>query len=726
MKEKRMPWLKMFLAAVFVFLAPLLAGGKAEAYPYYYVYVGETITIEDDNMTNGSGYFKSWNTTSGLISISPIGVPGRETKCKVTGMKPGRADIVCTTDSISISGVGSTTTKIHEIVVLEPLEDVAFTVGSQNFNVGNESADSNDSLAMQAGETTTVKIAAVPSSSGLRSMQVTSSNTSVVSVTNATSTQAVTLTAKKNGEARITMKVNSGDGDKEYQKNYSFNVKVGPKVTSLSINKSSMEMEAGDSGYFSLRVDPVPSNAPLGTVTFTSSDPSVVRIKSSNTSHSMTGAGEHSDDAYCSLTPLKAGTAVITAEANGKSVSCRVTVKGTEPSGIRLNQTFLELTVGDSAKLSATVTPASAAGAAVTWESSEPDCVTVDSQGNVKVAAYTPYYVTITARTANGKTAECSVGMMPKIPNKVSLNKTKLTLQAGKSETLKVTLSPSPNSQYYWYWTTSDDSIVTVDQNGKITAKKKGTAKITVQAGPDKTATCTVTVGTGSSSGSSASSSDTKALAAGKTFKYRNNTYKVKKSQNNINYVSLYRLGSKKAASVSIPATVKYQGVTYRVNEIAAKVFMNCTSLRKVTIGRYVTTIGTYAFRGCKKLTSVSIPASVTKINTGAFYGCTGLKKVTLGKKVKTIGRYAFRGCTSLTSVKLPSSVTTVSQGAFYGCKRLKRLTIQSTKLKTVGKGAIKGIYKKAVIKVPKAKVKSYQKLFKSSTGFVKTMKVSK
>src|SRR5699024_6274847 len=132
--------------------------------------------------------------------------------------------------------------------------------------------------------------------------------------------------------------------------------------------------------------------------------------------------------------------------------------------------------------------------------------------------------------------------------------------------------------------------------------------KITVQAGPDKTATCTVTVGTGSSSGSSASSSDTKALAAGKTFKYRNNTYKVKKSQNNINYVSLYRLGSKKAASVSIPATVKYQGVTYRVNEIAAKVFMNCTSLRKVTIGRYVTTIGTYAFRGCKKLTSVSIP----------------------------------------------------------------------------------------------------------------------
>ena len=99
---------------------------------------------------------------------------------------------------------------------------------------------------------------------------------------------------------------------------------------------------------------------------------------------------------------------------------------------------------------------------------------------------------------------------------------------------------------------------------------------------------------------------------------------------------------------------------------------------------------------------------------------------MTLGKKVKTIGRYAFRGCTSLTSVKLPSSVTTVSQGAFYGCKRLKRLTIQSTKLKTVGKGAIKGIYKKAVIKVPKAKVKSYQKLFKSSTGFVKTMKVSK
>ena len=78
------------------------------------------------------------------------------------------------------------------------------------------------------------------------------------------------------------------------------------------------------------------------------------------------------------------------------------------------------------------------------------------------------------------------------------------------------------------------------------------------------------------------------------------------------------------------------------------------------------------------------------------------LQKVTIGKYVKSIG-----------------------DKAFYRCGKLKKLQIKSTVLKKVGKNALKGINKKAVIHVPKSKKKSYKKLLqKKKTGLSKTVKV--
>ncbi|MBQ6843787.1 MAG: leucine-rich repeat protein [Agathobacter sp.] len=61
----------------------------------------------------------------------------------------------------------------------------------------------------------------------------------------------------------------------------------------------------------------------------------------------------------------------------------------------------------------------------------------------------------------------------------------------------------------------------------------------------------------------------------------------------------------------------------------------------------------------------------------------------------------------------VPSKVTKIDKQAFYGCKKLKTITIKSTKLKTVGKNALKGINSKATIKVPKSKLSAYKKLLK-------------
>ena len=70
--------------------------------------------------------------------------------------------------------------------------------------------------------------------------------------------------------------------------------------------------------------------------------------------------------------------------------------------------------------------------------------------------------------------------------------------------------------------------------------------------------------------------------------------------------------------------------------------------------------------------------------------------------------------------------VTGIGQKAFKGCSKLKKITIKTKTLKTVGKQALKGIQKKAVIKVPKAKYKTYKKLLRAKAGFQKTMKIKR
>lgn len=82
--------------------------------------------------------------------------------------------------------------------------------------------------------------------------------------------------------------------------------------------------------------------------------------------------------------------------------------------------------------------------------------------------------------------------------------------------------------------------------------------------------------------------------------------------------------------------------------------------------------------------------------------------------KVTAIEAKAFKNNKKLTTVKVGTNVRSIGKEAFAGCSRLKRITITSKKLTKVGSKALRGIYKKAVVKVPASKVKKYKTLFKS------------
>lgn len=169
--------------------------------------------------------------------------------------------------------------------------------------------------------------------------------------------------------------------------------------------------------------------------------------------------------------------------------------------------------------------------------------------------------------------------------------------------------------------------------------------------------------------------------------------YTVTKAGKTNGTVTYTKPTSSNLISASVSKAVVIDGITYKVTAIAPNAFKNCKKLRKATIGSNVTIIG-----------------------NGAFSGCDKLKTINMGKSVNTIGDKAFYKCSALTKISIPTKVTKIGKWAFYDCKKMKNITIKTTKLtnKRVGTKAFKGIYSKAVIKVPKGKLVSYKKLLKA------------
>ena len=163
---------------------------------------------------------------------------------------------------------------------------------------------------------------------------------------------------------------------------------------------------------------------------------------------------------------------------------------------VSLNKSATTLTEGESETLTATITPSNATGdKTVKWSSSNEAVAAVDSNG--KVTAKKAGTAVITATSSNGKTAGCTVTVKQKeiAITGISLNKSTTSLTEGESETLTATIAPSnATGDKTVKWSSSNEAVVAVDSNGKVTAKKAGTAVITATSSNGKSASCTVTV----------------------------------------------------------------------------------------------------------------------------------------------------------------------------------------------------------------------------------------
>ena len=103
---------------------------------------------------------------------------------------------------------------------------------------------------------------------------------------------------------------------------------------------------------------------------------------------------------------------------------------------------------------------------------------------------------------------------------------------------------------------------------------------------------------------------------------------------------------------------------------------IGCRSLTDIVIPNSVTNIGDYAFSGCRSLTDIVIPDSVTNIGDCAFWNSRSLTDIVIPNSVTSIGDNAFEYCESLTDIVIPDSVTSIGKWAFEGCSSLSSVVI--------------------------------------------------
>lgn len=166
-------------------------------------------------------------------------------------------------------------------------------------------------------------------------------------------------------------------------------------------------------------------------------------------------------------------------------------------TGITLNKDVLNLKIGGSETLTATVAPADATNRNVTWKSDKPDIASVDENGKVTAKAKGTAIITVTT-VSGGKTDTCTVNVTENPPapvnvESVSLSPSSKELKVGENFTLTPSFTPSNPDNKNVSWSASTDAVTVV--NGLVTANKVGNAIVTVTTEDGgKTATCSVTV----------------------------------------------------------------------------------------------------------------------------------------------------------------------------------------------------------------------------------------
>lgn len=399
--------------------------------------VGETNQLEA-NITpyNATDPTIVWSSNNDSIAI--VGQDG-----KVTAIKSGIAEIrAMTTD-------GSDLSAICRVSVHNPVTSV-------NLNI--------NSAIMHVTESLTLQTICTPIDADDSSITWTSSNNSIVTVDNGI------ITAIGVGNAVVTASSVNGLFA-------TCNVSVETTyANSLTINKTSLSLVSGEQETLTATI--LPSYTTNKEISWKSSVEDIVTVSNSGV-----------------VRAISTGNARITATtSDGTCISATCDVSVTTPvKTVQLDKSSEILKVGESIILQASCFPSNADNTTITWVSSDNTVATVV---NGVVTAITLGEASITASSVNGIEAKCSITVVPTPVSSLEMNESTISIVKNQTFTLSCTIYPDNATSKELIWSSENESIAKVSENGVITGISAGETTILVKAKSNSkiSASCSVVV----------------------------------------------------------------------------------------------------------------------------------------------------------------------------------------------------------------------------------------
>ena len=321
-------------------------------------------------------------------------------------------------------------------------------------------------ITLNVGEYFDMDVTVTPANATEASLLWESLDTSIVTVSS-----TGRITGRAAGEGKVMVKTQNGSMS-------ICTVTVVEPVFSLELDEEEVTIDIEDT--FALEPIFQPANPSNTEVIWSSSDDNVAEVNE-----------------FGEVTGISGGSAVITCESvdGGYRAYCLVTV--IEPViEVTMNPETYRLALGKTYTLTATVSNhGTATNAELEWSSSDESVCTVDNKGKITGVNYG--YATITAEATDnsGAFAVCEVRVIREVTS-IKLNHTVLTMLQGENVSLQVNVQPSNASYGTTNFSSSDESVAIVDEDGVITALNPGSAVIRSEARDNsgKFALCYVTV----------------------------------------------------------------------------------------------------------------------------------------------------------------------------------------------------------------------------------------
>lgn len=230
---------------------------------------------------------------------------------------------------------------------------------------------------------------------------------------------------------------------------------------------------------YTLQSDVQPSTASDRTVIYTSSDEAVLTVRGKV------------------IKTVAPGTCVLTVASKQNPEVCEewLVIVAQPITGMKLIAASSDLYVGDMTFLFADITPADATLSAVTWKSENEKVAVVDAFGTV--TALSRGYVTLRATALDGSGRYATINLQVKQkPEAITLSESEMTLAVGSPKNLKATVAPQNADEKALVWSSSDESVATVNSQGRVTPVAPGSCVITCESAAFSgvNASCTVNV----------------------------------------------------------------------------------------------------------------------------------------------------------------------------------------------------------------------------------------